>query len=95
MTLTGGKLAGFTEADIWTVGVNDDGSYTFSTADGKKLSMDEKYSSTPLDKAPHRLDTGAGCHRGLLLYQERGPQQLSGVVCRERTTGCLRHHRQQ
>ena len=51
VTLTGGKLAGFTEADIWTVGVNDDGSYTFSTADGKKLSMDEKYSSTPLDKA--------------------------------------------
>ena len=51
VTLTGGKLAGFAEADIWTVGVNDDGSYTFSTADGKKLSMDEKYSSTPLDKA--------------------------------------------
>ena len=51
VTLTGGKLAGFTEADIWTVGVNDDGSYTFSTADGKKLSMDEKSSSTPLDKA--------------------------------------------
>ncbi len=51
VSLTGGKLAGFTEADIWTVGVNDDGSYTFSTADGKKLSMDEKYSSTPLDKA--------------------------------------------
>ena len=50
VTLTGGKLAGFAEADIWTVGVNDDGSYTFSTADGKKLSMDEKYSSTPLDK---------------------------------------------
>ena len=47
VTLTGGKLAGFTEADIWTVGVNADGSYTFSTADGKKLSMDEKYSSTP------------------------------------------------
>ena len=51
VTLTGGKLAGFAEADIWTVGVNADGSYTFSTADGKKLSMDEKYSSTPLDKA--------------------------------------------
>ena len=51
VTLTGSKLAGFTEADIWTVGVNADGSYTFSTADGKKLSMDEKYSSTPLDKA--------------------------------------------
>ena len=51
VTLTGGKLSGFAEADIWTVGVNDDGSYTFSTADGKKLSMDEYYSSTPLDKA--------------------------------------------
>ena len=51
VTLTGGKLSGFAEADSWTVGVNDDGSYTFSTADGKKLSMDEKYSSTPLDKA--------------------------------------------
>ena len=50
VTLTGGKLSGFAEADIWTVGVNADGSYTFSTADGKKLSMDEKYSSTPLDK---------------------------------------------
>ena len=51
VSLTGGKLAGFTEADIWTVGVNDDGSYTFSTAEGKKLSMDTSYSSTPLDKA--------------------------------------------
>ena len=51
MTLTNGKLSGYTKADIWTVGVNADGSYTFSTADGKKLSMDEKYSSTPLDKA--------------------------------------------
>ena len=51
VTLTGGKLVGFTEADMWTVGVTDDGSYTFSTAEGKKLSMDEKYSSTPLDKA--------------------------------------------
>ena len=51
MTLAKGKLSGYTKADIWTVGVNADGSYTFSTADGKKLSMDEKYSSTPLDKA--------------------------------------------
>ncbi|MFQ9053714.1 MAG: hypothetical protein ACLR5H_11715 [Oscillospiraceae bacterium] len=47
VTLTNGKLSGYTKADIWTVGVNADGSYTFSTADGKKLSMDEKYSSTP------------------------------------------------
>ena len=49
VTLDGGKLAGFNDADIWTVGVNADGSYTFSTADGKKLSMGASYGSTPLD----------------------------------------------
>ena len=49
VTLDGGKLAGFNDADIWTVGVNADGSYTFSTADGKKLSMGAKFTSTPLD----------------------------------------------
>ena len=47
--LTDGKLTGYTKADIWTVGVNSDGSYTFSTADGKKLSMGASYTSTPLD----------------------------------------------
>ena len=51
VTLANGKLSGYTKADIWTVGVDAEGNYTFSTADGKKLSMDEKYSSTPLDKA--------------------------------------------
>ena len=51
VTLTGGKLSGWTQADVWTVGVNADGSYTFSTSEGKKLSMDTQYSSTPLDKA--------------------------------------------
>ena len=50
VTLANGKLSGYTKADIWTVGVDAEGNYTFSTADGKKLSMDEKYSSTPLDK---------------------------------------------
>ena len=49
VTLTNGTLTGYTEADVWTVGVNADGSYTFSTKDGKKLSMGEKYTSTPLD----------------------------------------------
>ena len=77
VTLTGGKLAGFTEADIWTVGVNDDGSYTFSTADGKKLSMDEKYSSTPLDKAHTgwTLEQAAteGCYY-CLLYTSPSPR---------------------
>ncbi len=51
VTLADGKLSGYTKADIWTVGVNADGTYTFSTADGQKLSMDTSYSSMPLDKA--------------------------------------------
>ncbi len=50
VTLADGKLSGYTKADIWTVGVNEDGTYTFSTSEGKKLSMDTQFSSTPLDK---------------------------------------------
>lgn len=49
VTLTNGTLTGYTEADVWTVGVNADGSYTFSTKDDKKLSMGASYGSTPLD----------------------------------------------
>ena len=50
VVLSDGKLTGFTEADIWTVGVNADGSYTFATAEGKKLAMGASYTSTPLDE---------------------------------------------
>lgn len=50
VTLADGKLTGYTKADIWTVGVNADGTYTFSTADGKKLAMGAKFTSTPLDE---------------------------------------------
>ena len=50
VALAEGKLTGYTDADIWTVGVNEDGTYTFSTSEGKKLSMDTGYTSTPLDK---------------------------------------------
>ena len=49
VTISEGTLSGFTAADVWTVGVNADGTYTFATADGKKLSMGASYSSTPLD----------------------------------------------
>ena len=49
VTLTNGTLTGYTEADVWTVGVNADGTYTFSTSEGKKLSMGASYGSTPLD----------------------------------------------
>ena len=45
-----GQLSGYTSADIWTVGINADDTYTFSTSEGKKLSMDVSYTSTPLDK---------------------------------------------
>ena len=51
VTLTDGKLTGYTDADLWTITKNIDGTYTIATADGKKLSMDTGYTSTPLDKA--------------------------------------------
>ena len=66
VTLADGKLSGYTDADIWTVGVNADGTYTFSTSEGKKLSMDTQYSSTPLDKANTAWEVSAaktdGCY---------------------------------
>ncbi len=46
---TDGKLTGWTEADVWTVGQGADGAWTFATADGKFFSMGASYSSTPLD----------------------------------------------
>ncbi len=44
-----GKLTGWTESDVWTVGLGTDGTWTFATAEGKQLSMGTSYSSTPLD----------------------------------------------
>lgn len=44
-----GTLSGVTTNDVWTVGVDADGNYTFATADGKKLSMGGSFSSMPLD----------------------------------------------
>ena len=49
VTAADGKLSGYGATEIWTVGVNSDGSFTFSTADGKKFSMGASYTSTPLD----------------------------------------------
>ncbi len=47
-----GALSGFTATEVWTVGVNaDDNTYTFSTAEGKKLSMADSRTSLPLDDA--------------------------------------------
>ena len=55
VSLADGKLTGWTKTDLWTVGVNEDGTYTFSTSEGKKLSMQDTYGSMPLesDKATH------------------------------------------
>ena len=49
VALTDGVLSGYTDAEVWTLGISADGSYTFSTAEGKKLSMGASYTSTPLD----------------------------------------------
>ena len=34
VTFADGVLAGYTDADVWTLGINDDGTYTFATAEG-------------------------------------------------------------
>ena len=65
VVLNDGTLTGYTAADIWTVGINADGTYTFATAEGKKLSMGASYSSMPLDdvNTAWKLETAAtdGC----------------------------------
>ena len=49
VTLADGELSGYTATDIWTVGINEDGTYTFATSEGKKLAMQDKFSSMPLE----------------------------------------------
>ncbi len=48
VTIADGKLDGFTATDKWTVGINDDGTYSFANADGKKLAMGTQFTSTPV-----------------------------------------------
>ena len=49
VTIADGKLESFTDADKWTVGINDDGTYSFANADGKKLAMGaDSFTSTPV-----------------------------------------------
>ena len=69
VTLTNGTLTGYTEADVWTVGVNADGSYTFSTKDGKKLSMGETFTSTPLDDVNTAWKVSAAATTGCYYIQ--------------------------
>ena len=69
VTLTNGTLTGYTEADVWTVGVNADGTYTFSTKDGKKLSMGASYGSTPLDDVNTAWNVTAAATTGCYYIQ--------------------------
>ena len=57
-----GTLSGVTTNDVWTVGVDSDGNYTFSTADGKKLSMGESFASMPLDDVNTGWTVTDGCY---------------------------------
>lgn len=60
-----GTLSGVTTNDVWTVGVDADGNYTFSTADGQKLGMDDSYTSMPLGGKNDTWtleDAGNGCY---------------------------------
>ena len=49
VTFKDGVLEGYAETEVWKVGINDDGTYTFETKEGKKLSVGAEYSSMPLD----------------------------------------------
>ena len=64
VTLKDEKLNGYNNTEIWTVGVNEDKSFTFSTEDGKKLSMDESHSSMPLDDVNTAWEVSAAATEG-------------------------------
>ena len=48
VTLENNNLTGYESTELWTVGIKD-GKYTFTSADGKKLSMGASYASIPLN----------------------------------------------
>ena len=83
VTLADGKLSGYTKADIWTVGVNADGTYTFSTSEGKKTLHGRKLRQHAAGRCEHHMERHGCEDRKLLLYPERRTRQLSGVVRRE------------
>ena len=48
--IDGNTVTDYGDTELWTVNINADGTYTFSTADGKKLSMNADRNSLPLDE---------------------------------------------
>ncbi len=69
VTLAEGKLSGYSSADLWTLGVGTDGTYTFSTAEGKKLSMGASYTSMPLDDVNSNWSISAAATEGCFYIE--------------------------
>ena len=58
-----GQLTGYTDAEIWTVIDNGDGSFSFAAPDGRKIGMGDSFSSMPLGEKNDRWtleDAGDG-----------------------------------
>ena len=59
-----GALSGYTDADVWTVAVNEDGTYSFSY-NGQNIGMGDRYSSMPLGEKNDKWvleDAGEGLY---------------------------------
>ena len=59
-----GSLSGYTDADVWTVAVNEDGTYSFSY-NGQNIGMGDSYSSMPLGEKNDKWvleDAGEGLY---------------------------------
>ncbi len=59
-----GSLSGYSEVDVWTVAVNEDGTYSFSYQ-GQNIGMEDTYTSMPLGGKNDKWvleDAGDGCY---------------------------------
>ena len=70
VTVSGNTVTGYTDADVWTVIVNEDGTYSFSY-NGKNLGMQDSYASMSL---------GAVNDKWELIVLENGTYALKNVV---------------
>ena len=64
VAMSGTSLTGYGDTEVWTVQVNDDGSYSFSY-DGQNIGMQDSYTSMPLGSANDRWvleDAGNGLY---------------------------------
>ena len=73
VTVADNKVTGYGDTEVWTVTANDDGSYSFEI-DGKKLSMQDEYSSVNLGFVNDKweivtLDSGAYVLKNIVREQ--------------------------